>query len=192
MPAVTLESTLSHDAPSEAAVSLILADVYRAQFAFVWRSCRRLGVRDEALDDVTQDVFLVVHQKLSTFEGRARIETWIYKILRYVVLRHLEKGGRRRAREIPLEVDVASAAPGPHEQLRQDEATLLLHGLLGELSHERREVLVLSELEQMSAPEIAKATGTKLNTVYSRLRAARADFEQALGRQQAREKRRGE
>jgi len=49
-------------------------------------------------------------------------------------------------------------------------------------------VFVLAELEQMSAPEIAEATGLKLNTVYSRLRLARAEMEKALERHRARER----
>ena len=62
-----------------------------------------------------------------------------------------------------------------------------LHELLSALDDEKRAVFVLAELEQMTAPEIADALSIKLNTVYSRLRAARKKFETALQRHRARE-----
>jgi len=58
--------------------------------------------------------------------------------------------------------------------------------VLGELDDERREVFVLSELEQLRAPEIASVLGVNLNTIYSRLRSARQRFEAALARRRAR------
>jgi RNA polymerase sigma-70 factor (ECF subfamily) len=58
----------------------------------------------------------------------------------------------------------------------------LLYRALAELSPERRAALVMAELEQMSSPEISEATGWPLNTVYSRLRLARRDFEAVLRR----------
>ena len=58
---------------------------------------------------------------------------------------------------------------------------------LDELDDEKRAVLVLAELEQMSAPDIAEALGINLNTAYARLRAARQQFEQAVARERARD-----
>ena len=66
------------------------------------------------------------------------------------------------------------------------EAARLVHRLLDCLDGDRRAVFVLAELEQMTAPEIAAALGVNLNTVYSRLRLARRDFDAALARYRAR------
>jgi RNA polymerase sigma-70 factor (ECF subfamily) len=59
--------------------------------------------------------------------------------------------------------------------------------LLGTLDDDLREVFVLSELEQMSVPEIASALSANVNTVYSRLRTARQEFDAALKRAQKRD-----
>ena len=59
----------------------------------------------------------------------------------------------------------------------------LLDRVLEQLLDEQRVVFVMAEIEQFSVPEIATALGVKLNTVYSRLRLARAHFERALTRQ---------
>src|SRR5260221_348536 len=58
--------------------------VYRANFRLVCRVLRSLGVRDADLLDVTQDVFLVVHRQLPTYEGRAQLSTWLFSICRWV------------------------------------------------------------------------------------------------------------
>lgn len=162
--------------------------LYESYFDFVWRSLRRLGVREASLDDAAQDVFLVVHKKLGAFEGRAGLKTWLFGITLKVAATHRRTARRRDADELPRTVaDLES--PTPHEVTAQAEAVRLLHSLLDSLSDERREVFVMMELEQMSAPEVAEALGVSPNTVYSRLRKARSEFESALARHRARSKR---
>jgi RNA polymerase sigma-70 factor (ECF subfamily) len=60
--------------------------------------------------------------------------------------------------------------------------------VLDAMRKERREVFILAELEEMSVADIAAAVGANSNTVYSRLRAARADFERAVGRARAKDR----
>ena len=56
--------------------------VYDTHFDFVWRYARNRGVPPSALDDVVQEVFIVVHRKLATFEGRSSVRTWLAMITR--------------------------------------------------------------------------------------------------------------
>lgn len=63
----------------------------------------------------------------------------------------------------------------------------ILHQLLDQLEDEKREVFVLAELEQLSAPEMAASLGVNVNTLYARVRAARAAFEQAVSRHRAKD-----
>lgn len=163
---------------------LVFDDVYRAHFSFAWRSAKRLGVRDEALDDVVQEVFMVVHRRLDSFEGRSTLRTWLFGITARVVRDH-RRTVKRRQTEGGVDPDtLASPAAGGAESA---EAVRVLHAILDELDDDRREVFVMAELEQAPVPEIAEALGINLNTAYSRLRAARQDFEQALARHRARD-----
>ena len=57
-----------------------------------------------------------------------------------------------------------------------------MHELLDRLSDEKREVFVLAELEQLTGAEIGEILGINQRTVYSRLRAARAEFDAAVRR----------
>ena len=79
-------------------------------------------------------------------------------------------------------------APDPLEQAARSEAVQFLDARLAELDPDKRAVFILAELEGMSCPEIAAAVGANVNTVMSRLKAARANFEAAVRRQQARER----
>lgn len=167
--------------------------VYQQHFDFVWRLARRFGADEGAVDDVVQDVFVVVHRKLGAFEGRSSVRTWLYGIARRVVADHRKKRSRRRETPIEAAGAVEEPAPDPERCVARSERLARLRGLLDLLPEEQREVFVLAELEQMSAPEIAELTGTKLNTVYSRLRLARRAFERALTRMHAQEaQRRGD
>jgi RNA polymerase sigma-70 factor (ECF subfamily) len=168
-------------------------EVYEQNFAYVWRSARRLGVSDAAIDDVVQEVFMVVHRRLPEFEGRSALRTWIYGIALRVVRDHRRSMRRKSPHsvrpEAPVDPDALgdTGSRGPHESAAKAEAVRVLHALLDQLDDEKREVFVLAELEQLPAPEIASALGVNVNTVYSRLRAARQAFEEALARHHARD-----
>jgi len=169
-----------------AALALVFEDVYRESFGFVWRSARRLGVRDAHLDDVVQEVFVVVHRRLADFEGRSSLKTWLFGITLRVVRDH-RRSARRRDPGPPVDPDTLRAAGGPAHDAEKAEAVRVLHGLLDQLDDERREVFVMAELEQLPMPEIAEALGINVNTAYARLRIARGEFEQALARHRARD-----
>lgn len=133
-----------------------------------------------------QDVFIVVHRRLPEFELRASVRTWLFAIIRRVASDY-----RRRARrkgigdELPAEIpDTVSDSPRATVEKRQARA--LLTSFLQELHEPKRVVFMLVEIEQMSVPEVAETLELNINTVYSRLRAARRDFERAVRRQHAR------
>jgi RNA polymerase sigma-70 factor, ECF subfamily len=184
---------MTSDAISERAPerSLPFARVYKEYFGFVWRSARSLGVRPSALDDVVQEVFVVVHRRLDEFEGRSALRTWLSGILLNVVRHHRRSVVRKSPHELeqddPYDPDeLASGASDPYETAVQAEGTRLLQHLLDGLDDEKREVLVLAELEEFSVPEIAEALALKLPTAYSRLRLAREQLQHSLARYRAR------
>lgn len=162
-----------------------VGEIYRAHFDFVWRTARRLGVEPQQLDDVVQEVFMTVHRRLDTFEGRSELRTWLFGITRRVVSGHR----RTRRRKPPFEVahgDLSELEPSHGEAaLVRQQGARLLYALLEQLDDEKREAFVLSELEELSGPDIAQMLGLSLSCVYARIRAARQAFEHALRRYHA-------
>ncbi len=166
--------------------ALAFAEVYRTHFEFVWGSARALGVPLSALDDVAQEIFVVVHRRLADFEGRSTLRTWIMGIVLNAVRRHrrttLRKSPHERQAEPADPEELQAAGADPYEAAAHAEETRLLQRILMELDEEKREILVLIELEELTVPEAAEALGLKLNTAYSRLRLARQEFERILAR----------
>lgn len=172
---------------AEARVPLDVGAVYESHAPYVFRCLRGLGVRPSHVEDAVQDVFLVVNGKLVAFDGKAKLSTWLYAI----VLRIARKYRARQAidaRGAGCEQNAQSPDAGADPLDSQDAEAMLMsreqlalaYAALNALSDEKREVFVLAEIEQMSAPEIAAVTFTPLNTVYSRLRAARFEFERRI------------
>ncbi len=157
--------------------------VYAEHFAFVWRALRRFGVRESHLDDAAQETWVVVHRRLASFEGRSSLRTWLVGIAVRVASDH-RRWRRRKDPHEPMPDDPPFAAPGvsPEGAAERAQAGRCLDALLDTIPEERRAVFVLTELEGMSAPEVAEALGVPLNTVYSRLRVARSEFETAAAR----------
>lgn len=163
---------------------------YDEHFDFVWRTLRRLGVPESVLDDAAQEVFVVAFRRQEDFEGRSSHRTWLYGIA-WNRARELARSARRRPEhELPDILPPASGADAEQAAI-ESEALRLAYRLLDALAPERRAVLLMAEVDGMSAPEIAKILGISPNTVYSRIRLARRDFEAALDRQRAREARSG-
>lgn len=184
----------SHAAPGRAVVvSLTFAEVYAGYLGFVWRSARALGVGAPAMDDVVQEIFVVVHRRLPEFEGRSAVRTWLSGIVLNVVRHYRRSLVRRSPHELSKEgaldpETLATGAPNPYDNAELAEHTRLLHRVLEMVDEEKREVLVLAEVEELTVPEIADALGLNLNTAYSRLRLARQQFERALARHRAQDR----
>ncbi|MGC4079583.1 MAG: sigma-70 family RNA polymerase sigma factor [Rubrivivax sp.] len=156
--------------------------IYEDYFDFVFRAARRLGVANDALDDIVQETFLVVHRRLGEQSGSVR--SWIYGIMVHVVRNHRRTLRRKQpyvfGEHGPDPDALAAESDGPERRAEKAEAARRLYEILHELDDEKREVFVLVELEQLPVTEVAEALGTKLNTVYSRLRLARAAFEERV------------
>jgi RNA polymerase sigma-70 factor, ECF subfamily len=167
--------------------------IYTQYFDFVWSSVRRLGVDPAATDDVVQEVFIVIHSRLHTLEQPQALRSWIYGIVRRTV------SGYHRSRRVKEASGAALAAepsaqplpPTPADLVEQNDKVKLLFGLLEELDEPKREVFTMAELDELTVPEISEILEIPLNTAYSRLRAARQAFEEALVRHVARRERGG-
>jgi RNA polymerase sigma-70 factor (ECF subfamily) len=169
-------------------------DLYDSHFSFVWRNLRRLGVPDVIVEDAAQDVFLVVHRRWDSFDARwSSVETWLFGILLRVARNHRRSLKRRGVWIVSGTADAAAAVPsteaGPADLVARREAAAMLDQLLDALDDDKRAVLVLVDVEQMSVPQAAEALGINLNTAYWRLRTARKRLEKALNRVQAAERR---
>jgi RNA polymerase sigma-70 factor, ECF subfamily len=181
-------------APGPSTVRPSFRAVYDQYFDFVWTCARRMGVAMDALDDVVQEIFIVVHGRVHTLERPESLRSWLYGVVRRTVSTYHRRQHARASREsrsLILEGTAIALQPSPLDLAVMSDEVRLMWRLLGQLDPRKREVLVLAELEEMAVPEIAEAIGIPLNTAYSRLRAARHDFNEAFSRHRATQKEEG-
>lgn len=163
---------------------LELRTVFTEHYAFVWRTLAHFGVPRAALDDAAQEVFAVVHRRLADYDGRTELRRWLWGIARRCAATW-QRGEQRSLRRLEV-VPPPREPPAPDEALDQRRELELAEACLAKLDQAQRDVLVLTEIEGLSAPEIAEILGVKLNTVYSRLRVARERFQRAVAKAHAR------
>ena len=170
--------------PAPAPTGLDFRTIFETEFEYVWHSLRRLGVRERDVDDVTHDAFIVVYRSLDQYDLGRPLRPWLFGI----ASRHAANYRRRahhRGDVMEHTAEVADQARGADEALASRQATDLVLAALDTLDDDRRSVFVLHELDGTSVPDIAAALSIPLNTAYSRLRLARADFSAAVRRLRA-------
>lgn len=168
------------------------AELYQEHFEFVWRAARRLGVPAANAEDAVQDTFVVLHRKLAEYDGRTPFRRWLLGIVTRVASDYRRRYRRKESKTTALsapgdgEERFASTLLPPHEAAERNEMTRVIEELLATLDDDKREVLVLVELEELTAAEVAELTNVNVNTIYTRLRAARRAFELAFEERQNR------
>lgn len=154
------------------------------QFDFVWRSLRRLGVREGDVDDAAQRVFLIASEKLADVTpGHER--SFLFGVTLRVAS-HVRRSYGRRREAAPEALDLLrDGAPSPEERLDDRRARGIADALLDEMPLDLRSVFVLFEIEEMTMAQIAELLELPPGTVASRLRRARDDFNARLRRLRA-------
>lgn len=152
--------------------------LYESEFDNIWRLLQRLGVTEPNLEDAVHEVFVAAHARLDTFDTSRSMRPWVFGI----AVRVAGEMRRRARRDVPLpeaiETQLAEGTTGPEQQAM---ARTMVRRALDQLDFDQRAVLVMHDIEGFSAPEIAATLAAPLNTIYSRLRLARAKMSSLFG-----------
>lgn len=155
-------------------------EVYQDTFDAVWRFCRSRGVQGSDLEDVVQETYYRVHQKLADFEERSAVSTWVIGIALNVVREHFRRTPTTDATE-PAEFDhFESRRPSPSDRLAIHEDAEFLFRILANLPEAHAEAFLLVELEGLTAVAASELLEINENTLRSRLRAARQVVSRAV------------
>jgi RNA polymerase sigma-70 factor, ECF subfamily len=151
--------------------------LYRTYAARIHSLVRRM-LSDEEADEITQDIFVRVWQKLGTFRGESAFGTWLHRLAVNVVLARRAELGTRRKRyhddDTPLEF-VSSRKAVPELSMDFEQA-------LSRLPDGARQIFVLHDVEGYRHEEIAEMLGLATGTSKSQLHRARMALRQHLDR----------
>jgi RNA polymerase sigma-70 factor, ECF subfamily len=177
---VALDSAPCNDAatpaPVEPLVAAVLAGDEAAMHALGMRVLPRVRnavrylVRGDRIDDMVQDVLVTIIERLASFAGTGRFESWVDGVTVRVVIGRMRKQRTTQRREAPLVVEQhESRAEDPAGMLRYATSRQLVRAL-DRLSDNHRSALCLHHVFGWTVPEIASELDVPHETVRTRLR----------------------
>ena len=166
-----------------AALETLLVRYQPHLYRFGLRMCGNV----EDAGDVAQESLISMARSVRDFRGDSSVSSWLYTIARRFCIKKRRRSKFAPAREESLDTsgpDVARhlADPGPNPEqtaTNQELATALAHAI-DRLEPTQREVLVLRDVEGLSAPEVARVLGVSVEAVKSRLHRARVAIREEL------------
>ncbi len=163
----------------------------------VYRLAHGITRNEADAEEVVQDVFLTLFRKIHTFEGRAALGSWLYRVTTNAAL--IKRRGQRPDREVPLDPHLPAFLPDGHRagdrdslladwshtpetELLSAETRAILEQAIDALPGRYRAVVVLRDVEGLSNEEVAGAVGESVACVKSRLHRARMALREQLTR----------
>jgi len=152
------------------------------QQKLVFHIVGRIVVDRDEIQDVCQEVFIKVYQRINEFRGESRFSTWIASIAYHQCLNHLRK--KRRLNEVNFEEDASfdwlKTDESPDRIFENNETKKVLKAVVENLPLAYRTVITLFYLEEFSYAEIEQITGMPEGTIKSNLFRARAILKEKL------------
>jgi len=163
-------------AGDRAALDQLLTRHQGRVYRFGLKMCRD----PEDAKDVLQETLLAVARNVKDFRGASTVSTWLYTIARSFCIKRRRRSKFAPEQEESLDMgpdgeatQLADPARGPDESLAGRQIESALERAIGELDPMYREVLLLRDVEGLSAPEVAEVMGLSVEAVKSRLHRAR-------------------
>ena len=160
------------------------ANIFQEDYQRIFRYIMSM-VRDTAeAEDLTQETFLRAHQRRDSLRDEGARTAWLYRIATHVCLDRLRQYARRSPKESEADLDEIDVAepdtPSLQQTLERDEMSECVQRYFNRLSDSYRSVILLHDMHELTAPEIAQLLGESLATVKIRLHRARRKLSMAL------------
>lgn len=177
-------SSNDHPKPGAARLAADFDRLYRDHVDLIHRFATRLCGETEAAKDLVQETFLNAYRGLAKFRGDAQISTWLYTIASRACLRMRRKRKGEPDRELSLDEFIPSSdgefrlqipveGLSPEEVVQNKELQQALDAAIDKLPKKYKMVLVLRDMEGLSAKEVGAIMGLNERAVKSRLHRAR-------------------
>jgi RNA polymerase sigma-70 factor (ECF subfamily) len=188
---------MSNDGQAESFSLEALRAGDRAEFArlveaysgAIYRLALKMLNNTQDAEDILQETFIKAYRHLGSFDGRAKLSTWLYRIAANEALMHIRK---RRPDSVSI-YEPADTGEGeqeplqiidwcclPEEELMSSEGRAHLDQAVEALPHSLRVVFLLRDIEGLSTRETAEVLGLNETAVKTRLSRARLRLREAL------------
>jgi RNA polymerase sigma-70 factor (ECF subfamily) len=151
----------------------------------VLRFGQKMCGHPEDAQDVLQEALLAAARNVRDFRGDASFASWLFTIVRSFCIKKRRVSKFAPSETVSLDHDasaarLASSAPLPDEAAADNELSRALSAAIAELEEANREVLLLRDVEGLTAPEVASVLGISVDAVKSRLHRARVQVRARL------------
>jgi RNA polymerase sigma-70 factor (ECF subfamily) len=161
-----------------------LKEIYQLYGSMVYNLALQYTQNVEDAEEVTQDVFLIIHEKLETFRGESSLKTWIYRLsinksLDYIKAKKSKKRwsffSSNRVDALTVEIpDQSFNHPGI--ELEQKESMAHLFKLINQLSENQKTVIILLKVEGMTMEEVGEILELSYKAVESLFQRAKKNL----------------
>ncbi len=165
---------------------LNLEQIYLTHKNLVYNLALNYVQNSEDAEEITQDVFLTVHQSLSSFKAEANIKTWIYRITINKSLDFLKAKKRQKRFSNLTSLFFENSPEIKHQEsdfkhpgiiMEEKEAFKKLFETINQLPDNQKTVLILSKIENKSQKEIAEILNLTVKAVESLFQRAKKNIE---------------
>jgi RNA polymerase sigma-70 factor (ECF subfamily) len=167
-------------AASQAGDEAAFRSLYLAHRSEVHRIVYRLLGPNADVEDVLQEVFIQVHRSIGNFRGQSKFSTWLHRVAVNVALQHLRRKRSTVVSRCDDRVEERADEDGSHtsptESMETQERLKAVYRALDQISPKKRAVLVMHDMQGMSAQKISEVVGSPVFTVRTRLFYARKEF----------------
>ena len=160
----------------------VLEELLAQQAPAIYRFSLRMRRNTADAEDTLQDTLLAIANHLGEFAGRASFSSWLFALTRSACARRRRGQKNRPSQNLDDVPPLPSARPSPEEHAGQHELTAALTAALDQIPETYREVLLLRDVEGLSASEAAEALGVSVDALKSRLHRARQALREAMHR----------
>jgi RNA polymerase sigma-70 factor, ECF subfamily len=163
-------------AGDSAALERLLGEIAPSIQRFGLRMCQN----QHDSEDVLQETLMTILHHLGEFQGRSSFSSWVFALTRSHCTRR--RRGLKNQPSTPLDetLDADSSGKTPEEAAGERQMSHLLRQALDQLTDEHREVILLRDVESLTAPEAASTLGISVDALKSRLHRARQALRAAL------------
>ena len=157
-------------------------EIYRLYHRLVYGLCLRMTQNVAEAEDITQDVFILLHRKVGSFRGESQFTTWLHRLTVNQVLMRFRRSKARREdalEDSAAQVFAAGGAPGGLQRMPLIDR-VALDKALGQLPPGYRAAFILHDVEGYEHEEVAQILGCAVGTSKSQLHKARAKLRKIL------------
>ncbi len=156
-------------------------EIYKRHYRRVFSLCLRMLQNPTEAEDLTQDVFIQLHRKISSFRGDSAFTTWLHRLTVNQVLMHFRKRVVRYEKTADEEETPIQIVPGTENHNRMSVIDrIALKKAIQQLPAGYKKVFLLHDVEGYEHEEVARILGCSVGTSKSQLHKARAKLKKLL------------